>query len=176
MRNELQVEKDEIAERLDEMGRAGAEQIELNKRSEAEISRMRKEMEKSTIQNNAALQELKKKNADVTTSLSEQIELNKRSEAEISRMRKEMEKSTIQNNAALQELKKKNADVTTLSEQIELNKRSEAEISRSEAEISYIFISKNFDVFHYLKKIFLSAIPEMPIYKRKDKHYPLYKS
>ena len=43
-RNELQVENDELTERLDEMGGAGAAQIEMNKRREAEMSRMRREM------------------------------------------------------------------------------------------------------------------------------------
>ena len=57
-----------------EAGGATQAQIELNKKREIELARMRKDMEECLIQNEANISSLKKKQQDATAEMSEQIE------------------------------------------------------------------------------------------------------
>nr|UEK51607.1 MHC muscle-like protein 2 [Parasacculina yatsui] len=72
-RADLARELEELAERLDEAGGATAAQMELNKKREAEISRMRRDIEEQNIQQDSAMSGLKRKHNDVVADLSEQI-------------------------------------------------------------------------------------------------------
>ncbi len=77
-RQDLAHELDELTERLDESCVATAAQIELNKKREAEILRMRKDLEENNIQHEATLMSLRKKHNDAVAEMSEQIDqLNK---------------------------------------------------------------------------------------------------
>ena len=73
-RGELSREMEEVGERLLEAGGATQAQIELNKKREIELARMRKDMEECLIQNEANMASLKKKQQDATAEMSEQIE------------------------------------------------------------------------------------------------------
>ena len=73
-RGELSREMEEVGERLMEAGGATQAQIELNKKREIELARMRKDMEECLIQNEANMASLKKKQQDATAEMSEQIE------------------------------------------------------------------------------------------------------
>merc|ERR1711962_449177 len=69
---------DELTERLDESCVTTAAQIELNKKREAEILKMRKDIEECNIQQESTLLSLRKKHQDAVTEMSEQCEqLNK---------------------------------------------------------------------------------------------------
>ncbi|XP_068202771.1 myosin heavy chain, muscle-like isoform X29 [Palaemon carinicauda] len=71
-------ELEELGERLDEAGGATAAQIELNKKREAELSKLRRDLEESNIQHESALASLRKKHNDAVAEMSEQIDhLNK---------------------------------------------------------------------------------------------------
>ena len=71
-------ELDDLTERLDEAGGATHAQIELNKKREAEIGKLRRDLEEAHIQNEALVVGVKKKNSDATSEMSEQIDqLNK---------------------------------------------------------------------------------------------------
>merc|ERR1719347_1975206 len=71
-------ELDDLTERLDEAGGATNAQIELNKKREAEIGKLRRDLEEAHIQNEALVVALKKKNSDATSEMSEQVgQLNK---------------------------------------------------------------------------------------------------
>merc|ERR1712002_828015 len=71
-------ELDDLTERLDEAGGATNAQMELNKKREAEIGKLRRDVEESNIQNESLILGLKKKNTDATSEMTEQIEqLNK---------------------------------------------------------------------------------------------------
>ena len=77
-RQDLAREYDELTERLDESSVATAAQIELNKKREAEILRMRKDLEECNIQREATMMSLRKKHQDAVSEMSEQIDqLNK---------------------------------------------------------------------------------------------------
>ena len=77
-RAELSREYDELTDRLDESCVATAAQIELNKKREAEIMKMRKDLEECNIQHESTLFSLRKKQQDAVNEISEQCEqLNK---------------------------------------------------------------------------------------------------
>ena len=71
-------ELEELGERLEEAGGATAAQIELNKKREAELSKLRRDLEESNIQHESVLANLRKKHNDAVAEMSEQIDqLNK---------------------------------------------------------------------------------------------------
>ncbi|XP_071547339.1 myosin heavy chain, muscle-like isoform X26 [Panulirus ornatus] len=83
-------ELEELGERLDEAGGATAAQIELNKKRETELAKLRRDLEESNIQHEAALANLRKKHNDAVGEMSEQIDhLNKM------KARAEREKTTL---------------------------------------------------------------------------------
>ena len=77
-RAELSREYDELTDRLDESCVATAAQIELNKKRETEIMKMRKDLEECNIQHESTLFSLRKKQQDAVNEMSEQCDqLNK---------------------------------------------------------------------------------------------------
>ena len=71
-------ELEELGERLEEAGGATSAQIELNKKREAELSKLRRDLEEANIQHEGTLANLRKKHNDVVAEMSEQIDqLNK---------------------------------------------------------------------------------------------------
>merc|ERR1719228_1467164 len=77
-RGTLSRELDDLTERVDEAGGATAAQIELNKKREAEIGKLRRDVEESNIQHDSMVDGLKKKNTDATTEMADQVDqLNK---------------------------------------------------------------------------------------------------
>ena len=67
-------ELDEMSERLDEAGGATHAQVELNKKREFEVNKLRKDLEEAAIQREATLQGLKKKHQDAVSEMTEQID------------------------------------------------------------------------------------------------------
>merc|ERR1711892_1325712 len=77
-RGGLSRELDDLSERVDEAGGATAAQVDLNKKRECEIGKLRRDLEESNIQHDGTLVGLKKKHVDATSEMSEQIDqLNK---------------------------------------------------------------------------------------------------
>lgn len=77
-RADLAREIEELSERLEEAGGATSAQIELNKRREAELSKLRRDLEEGNIQHEQAMSNLRKKHNDSVAELSEQLDqLNK---------------------------------------------------------------------------------------------------
>ena len=71
-------ELEELGERLEEAGGATAAQIELNKKREAELSKLRRDLEESNIQHESTLSNIRKKHNDAVAEMGEQIDqLNK---------------------------------------------------------------------------------------------------
>ena len=65
---------EELTERIEEASGATAAQMELNKKREAEVIRMRKDLEEINIQQEATVLSLKKKHQDAIIEVSEQID------------------------------------------------------------------------------------------------------
>ena len=77
-RSDLAREMESLGERLIEAGGATAAQVELNKKRESEVAKLRKDLEESNIVHEATLVSLKKKQADSISEMSEQMDqLNK---------------------------------------------------------------------------------------------------
>ena len=77
-RSDLARELESLGERLNEAGGATAAQIELNKKRDSEVSKLRKDLEECHIQHEATLISLKKKHQDAVAEMAEQIDqLNK---------------------------------------------------------------------------------------------------
>ncbi|XP_042857275.1 myosin heavy chain, muscle-like [Penaeus japonicus] len=71
-------ELNDLNERLDEAGGATGAQIELNKKREAELAKLRRELEEASIQHESALANIRKKHNDAVAEMTEQIDhLNK---------------------------------------------------------------------------------------------------
>jgi len=71
-------EMEDLADRLEEAGGATSAQIELNKKRENELAKLRRDLEECNIQHEAALASLRKKHNDAVAEMSEQIDhLNK---------------------------------------------------------------------------------------------------
>merc|ERR1711992_168322 len=77
-RSDLARELENMGERLGEASGATSAQIELNKKREAEVTKLRRDLEEAHIQQEATLVSLKKKHQDAIAEMTEQIEqLNK---------------------------------------------------------------------------------------------------
>merc|ERR1712041_9059 len=77
-RSDLAREMESLGEKLNEASGATAAQIELNKKRESEVSKLRKDLEECHIQHEATLLSLKKKQADSISEMTEQMDtLNK---------------------------------------------------------------------------------------------------
>merc|ERR1711962_1163243 len=88
-RSDLARELEQLGERLNEAGGVTAAQRELNKKREAEVQRMRKDLESAAIQQEATMLNLKKKHQDAVSEMSEQID-------QLSRMKGKIEKDRNQ--------------------------------------------------------------------------------
>jgi len=77
-KSHLVKEMEDLADRLEEAGGATSAQIELNKKREMELAKLRRDLEECNIQHEAALASLRKKHNDAVAEMSEQIDhLNK---------------------------------------------------------------------------------------------------
>merc|ERR1712212_203285 len=73
-RSDLAREIEQLGERLDEAGGATHAQIELNKKREAEVGKLRKDIEETNIQQESILGNLMRKHQDATQEMTEQID------------------------------------------------------------------------------------------------------
>merc|ERR1712111_246662 len=88
-RSDLARELEQLGERLNEAGGVTAAQRELNKKREAEVQRMRKDLEEAAIQQEATMTNLKRKHQDAVAEMSEQID-------QLSKMKGKIEKDRNQ--------------------------------------------------------------------------------
>ncbi|KAL3088350.1 hypothetical protein niasHT_023910 [Heterodera trifolii] len=97
-RAELHAENDELCERLDEAGGSAQTQMELSKRREAEMAKIRTELEEQNMQNEVTLLAMKKKHADAVAELTEQLEIVNRAriKADKERQQREREVDNVQ--------------------------------------------------------------------------------
>merc|ERR1711992_137795 len=82
-RSDLAKELESLGERLNEAGGATHAQVELNKKRENEIGKLRKDLEEANIQHEATLIGLKKKHRDAVSEMSEQIDTLSKMKAKI---------------------------------------------------------------------------------------------
>merc|ERR1712083_1147474 len=73
-RSDLARELENMGDRLGEASGATSAQIELNKKREAEVTKLRRDLEEAHIQQESTLASLKKKNQDAISEMTEQID------------------------------------------------------------------------------------------------------
>merc|ERR1712128_342646 len=73
-RSDLAREMESLGERLNEAAGTTSAQIELNKKRESEVTKMRKDWEEANIQRDATITSLKRKQQDAIAEMSEQID------------------------------------------------------------------------------------------------------
>ena len=73
-RGDLSRELDEISQKLDEAGGATAAQLEINKKREAELAKLRQDLEAANIQHESSANLLKKKHQEAVGEMSVQID------------------------------------------------------------------------------------------------------
>merc|ERR1739844_835543 len=73
-RSDLSRELESFGERLSEAGGATIAQVELNKKRENEVGKLRKDLEEANIQHESVLMNLKKKHQDAIQEMTEQID------------------------------------------------------------------------------------------------------
>merc|ERR1712228_193219 len=88
-RSDLARELESLGERLNEAAGATQAQIELNKKREAEVGKLRKDLEEARIQHESTLMNLKKKHQDAVAEMAEQID-------QLSKMKAKIEKDKTQ--------------------------------------------------------------------------------
>jgi len=84
-RSDLARELEELGERLGEAGGATSAQVELNKKREAEVQKLRKDLEEAHIQQESTMMNLKRKHQDAVAEMTEQID-------QLSKMKAKIEK------------------------------------------------------------------------------------
>merc|ERR1712158_203766 len=82
-RSDLARELESLGERLNEAGGATHAQVELNKKRDNEIGKLRKDLEEAHIQHETTLIGLKKKHQDAVAEMSEQIDTLSKMKAKI---------------------------------------------------------------------------------------------
>merc|ERR1711887_144671 len=82
-RSDLAREIEQLAERLDEASGATVAQVELNKKREAEIVKLRKDVEEANIASESVLGNLKRKQGDAVLEMSEQVDALQKMKAKI---------------------------------------------------------------------------------------------
>jgi myosin heavy chain 6/7 len=97
-RSDLARELESLGERMNEAGGATAAQVELNKKREAEVQKLRKDLEEARIMQEATMMNLKKKHQDAVSEMSEQID-------QLSKMKAKIEKDKTQINNEIQDVR-----------------------------------------------------------------------
>merc|ERR1719187_1058600 len=82
-RSDLAREIEQLGERLDEAGGATYAQIELNKKRENEVTKLRRDLEETNIQQESILGNLKRKHQDAVQEMTEQIDQLQKMKAKI---------------------------------------------------------------------------------------------
>ena len=73
-RAELTRELDELNEKLEQVGGASNAQLDLNRRREAELAKLRHDLEEANVQHEFTTSQLRKKHQDAVSEMGDQID------------------------------------------------------------------------------------------------------
>merc|ERR1719361_2810438 len=104
-RSDLARELEQLGERLNEAGGATSAQVELNKKREAEVGKLRKDLEEAHIQQESTMMNLKRKHQDAVAEMSEQID-------QLAKMKSKIEKDKSQINHEIVDVRAATDEVT----------------------------------------------------------------
>uniref|UniRef100_A0A8C9SKF6 Myosin-16-like n=1 Tax=Scleropages formosus TaxID=113540 RepID=A0A8C9SKF6_SCLFO len=114
-RSELSRELDDLTDRLEEAGGATASQVEVNKKREAELQRLRRELEESSVQSEALAAALRKRHGEALTELGEQCESLQRTRAKLEKEKQNLRLEVDHLAATVDSLQKAKVQTDTLS-------------------------------------------------------------
>ncbi|CAI5453365.1 unnamed protein product [Caenorhabditis angaria] len=96
-RSELQRELEDISEKLEQQGGYTVAQQEANKKREAEIAKLRRDVEENSLNHETAMAALRKRNGDAVAELTDQLEtlqkLKAKGDAERAKLQRDLEES-----------------------------------------------------------------------------------
>merc|ERR1712203_1209375 len=129
-RSELAREFEQLGERLIESSGATSAQVELNKKREMELGKLRKDMEEAKIQQESILINLKRKHNDAMAEMTEQIEQLAKMKAKIDKDKNGIVGEVQDVRAATEEVNRAKASAeksnkTLIGQLNELNKKVE---------------------------------------------------
>merc|ERR1712186_41839 len=133
---------EELSERLEEAGGATAAQVELNKRREAEMAKLRRDLEESNLAHESTTSALRKKQADQVAELSETVDNLQRVKQKLEKEKSEMkmEIDDLAGNVESVTKAKLNFEKTArhLEDQLNESKHKQEELSREPNELNAI--------------------------------------
>lgn len=97
-RSELAHELSDLGDRLEEAGGATTAQVELNKKREAELSSLRRDLEEANVQHEATASQMKRKHQEAVSEMGAQMDL-------LQKAKNRLEKEKQQAKAECDELK-----------------------------------------------------------------------
>ncbi|XP_065312696.1 myosin heavy chain, striated muscle-like isoform X2 [Gordionus sp. m RMFG-2023] len=128
-RAELARELDDLTERLEEQGGASAAQMDLNKKREAEIQKLRRDLEESNMQHEATTNALRKKHNDAVAQMGEQLD-------QLQKIKAKLEKEKAQMKSELDDLSSGGEHVVKAKAQAEKAiKAIEAQLAESQIKL-----------------------------------------
>ena len=163
-RSDLAREYDKMTERLTEASGATHAQVELNKKRENEVQRLRKDLEEANIQHDATMMNLKKKHQDANAEMSEQIDQLTKMKAKIEKDKGQIMLEIQDVRAACDEIQKSKASVERSNKNLllQLNDNSkkveEASLTLGDYEVSKRKLAaENADLLRQLQELDNSA-------------------
>ncbi|XP_040186807.1 myosin-3-like [Rana temporaria] len=139
-RSDLSRELEEISERLEEAGGVTSTQIEVNKKREMEFQKMRRDLEEISLQHEAMVAALRKKQADNVAEFGEQIDNLQRVKQKMEKEKSEMRMEIDDINGNLENVTKSKATLEkmcrTLEDHLSEFKSKAEENQRSVAELT----------------------------------------
>merc|ERR1712212_488179 len=131
-KSKLAKELEDLGDRLDEAGGATSAQVELNKKREAELGKLRRDLEESNIQHEASLASLRKKHNDSVAEMAEQVDHLNKMKARIEKDKEAMKRDTDDARSATDGLARDKANAEKLNKQI-MNQINDVQAKLDEA-------------------------------------------
>jgi len=108
----------DLGDRLDEAGGATAAQMELNKKRDSELARLRRDLEESNIQHEATLASLRKKHNDAVAEMAEQVDHLNKMKARIEKDKETMKRDMDDARSATDNLSRDKAAAEKINKQV----------------------------------------------------------
>jgi len=118
-RSEISHELDELQDRLEEAGGATTAQLDLNKKRELELTKLRHDLEEANVQHEATATQLRKKHQDAVNEMSQQIEQLQKSKGRLEKEKGGLKSDLDDHKMQTESLAKAKASVEKLVHQLE---------------------------------------------------------
>ncbi|CAF4110720.1 unnamed protein product [Rotaria sp. Silwood2] len=118
-RADLAREIDEMGDRLEEAGGATSTQVEMNKKREGELAKLRRDLEEANLQHEATAAQLRKKHQDAVNEMGEQIDQLQKLKNKLEKEKQSFKSELDDVRAQVEHVQKGRAAAEKLSKQLE---------------------------------------------------------